>query len=138
MPSYLLDTNVVSEMRRKRPHQGVVQWLRSLDANQTVASAVTVGEIQYGIEAVREADVAKAIELETWLEDVLLSLDTIAMDGLIFREYARIIRKKSKDNFEDAMIAATARVRGLVVATRNVDDFRSFGVEIFNPFTYRG
>ena len=65
---FLLDTNVVSEMRRKRPHQGVVQWLKSLDADQTVASAVTVGEIQYGIEAVREADVAKAIELETWLE----------------------------------------------------------------------
>ena len=68
MHKYLLDTNVVSELRRQRPHGGVVAWLQSLDDTQLHLSAVTLGEIQAGIELTREQDPAKAQEIENWLE----------------------------------------------------------------------
>ena len=68
---YLLDTNVVSELRRPRPHGAVLDWIAGVPAEQLFLSAVTVGEIQAGIEITREQDAAKAEELEAWLDKVL-------------------------------------------------------------------
>lgn len=70
---YLLDTNVVSELRKPRPHGGVLAWLRRVDDKDPFLSAVTVGEIQAGIELMREQDAAKAAEIEAWLEQVAAS-----------------------------------------------------------------
>ena len=67
---YLLDTNVVSELRRPRPHGAVLNWIADVPAEQLFVSAVTVGEIQAGIEITREQDVSKAEELEAWLNRV--------------------------------------------------------------------
>ena len=131
---YLLDTNVVSELRKPRPHGGVVAWLESLDDAQLHLSAVTVGEIQAGIELTREQDTGKATEIEAWLELVAGSYNVLPMDAAAFRVWARLMHRKSDTLYEDAMIAATAKVHGLTVATRNVADFKALGLEVFNPF----
>ena len=131
---YLLDTNVVSELRRPRPHGAVLNWISDIPAEQLFVSAVTVGEIQAGIEITREQDEPKAEELESWLDKVLVSFGVLAMDAPTFREWARLMHRRSDTISEDAMIAATATVHRLTVVTRNVSDFSQFGVELKNPF----
>jgi len=134
MNSYLLDTNVVSELRKPRPHLGVVRWVQSLRSDQLFVSAVTLGEMQRGIERVRRQDTAKADEIERWVTQIEESVNLLPMDGPCFREWARLMEKRSEQLLEDAMIAATARVRGLHVATRNEKDFALFNVVTVNPF----
>ena len=131
---YLLDTNVVSELRRPRPHGAVLDWIADVPAEQLFVSAVTVGEIQAGIEITREQDEAKAEELGTWLDKVLASYGILSMDALAFREWARLMHGRSGAMTEDAMIAATAIVHRLTVVTRNVADFDDLGVDYVNPF----
>lgn len=134
MPMYLLDTNVVSELRKPKPHGGVVRWLQGVADADLRISAVTVGEIQAGVELTREQDEAKAAEIERWLERVMGSFNVLPMDGGTFRIWARLMHRASDTLYEDAMIAATARQHKLTVVTRNVADFKRFGVEILNPF----
>jgi predicted nucleic acid-binding protein len=131
---YLLDTNVVSELRKQRPHGAVVAWLESIDDAQLYLSAVTLGEIQAGIEITRAQDTEKAKEIEAWLELVAGAYNVLPMDAAAFRAWARLMHGKSDTLYEDAMIAATAKVHGLTVATRNVADFNALGLEVFNPF----
>ena len=96
--------------------------------------AVTIGEIQAGIEITRRQDLAKARDLEEWLNQVAASYTLIPMDGAAFREWSRLMAGRSDTLYEDAMLAAQARLRALVVATRNVADFHDLGVAVFNPF----
>jgi predicted nucleic acid-binding protein len=131
---YLVDTNVVSELRKPKPHGAVVQWIQDAADSDLHIAAVTIGEIQAGIEVTREQDEAKATELEQWLAQVAVTFNVIAMDAQTFREWARLMHRASDTVYEDAMIAATARVHKLTVATRNVADFRKFKVEVLNPF----
>jgi toxin FitB len=131
---YLLDTNVISELRRKRPHGAVVAWLQTVpDANLHI-SAATIAELQVGIEMTRERNPAKAAELETWLEGVAATYNVLPMDVRIFRAWARLMHRQT-GSLIHAMIAATAVVHKLTVATRNFRDFQKLGVRIFNPFT---
>lgn len=131
---YLLDTNVVSELRRPRPHGAVVAWLESVADNDLHVSAVTLGEIQAGIELTRDQDAAKADEIEQWAGMVAASYNVLPMDAETFREWARLMHRRSDTLYEDAMIAATAKRHKLTVVTRNVGDFSHFGVALFNPF----
>lgn len=135
MIRYLLDTNIISELHKPKPHGGVVAWLGGLRDEQVYLSAVTLGELQEGIERTRRQDKEKASAIETWVGELEGSLTVLPMDGRCFRETARIMSGKQEGLFDDAMIAATARVHGLTVATRNEKDFRQFDVEIVNPFT---
>jgi predicted nucleic acid-binding protein len=131
---YLLDTNVISELRRRRPHGAVVAWLQTVPDADLHISAATIGELQAGIEMTREQDPARAAEIETWLEVVAATYNVLPMDARIFRAWARLMHRQSGSLIEDAMIAATAVVHDLTVATRNSRDFQKLGVRIFNPF----
>ena len=134
MTRYLLDTNVISELHKPKPHGAVVEWFGSLRDEQVCLSAVTLGELQEGIERTRGQDATKARAIEEWVEELETLSTVLPMDGRCFRETARVMVGKPEDLFDDAMIAATARVHGLTVATRNEKDFRHLGVEIVNPF----
>jgi len=132
---FLLDTNVLSELRKPRPHGGVMAWFTSVPQSRIFVCAFTLGEIQAGAERTRKQDPRKAAEIEAWLDSVPSTWEVLPMDGTVFREWARFMTGKSDDLFEDAMIAATAKVRGLTVVTRNVRDFQPFPVQVLNPFT---
>lgn len=133
---FLLDTNVVSELRKPRPHGGVRAWSASVPAADKRIPAIVFGEIQAGIEITRQQDLQKAAELAVWADALMKSGDIIPADAVIFRHHARLMHGKSGDLWEDALIAATALEHGLTVATRNVRDFGVFGVQLVNPFDY--
>src|SRR5262245_3785071 len=134
MSGYLLDTNVISEVRKPKPHGGVVAWLQSIPENQVFISAFTLGELQRGVEAARRNDPSKAHEIEIWIDQIASCHSIISMDSSCFREWARLLRGQSNDIFGDLMLAATARVYQLTIATRNERDFASVDVQLFNPF----
>jgi predicted nucleic acid-binding protein len=131
---YLLDTNVISELRRPRPHGAVVAWLRNVPDTDLHISAVTIGELQAGVEITRDRDSAKAAKIEAWLEQVAETYNILPMDSRTFRCWARLMHKRSDKLIEDAMIAATAEIFNLIVVTRNIRDFAQFGVRTLNPF----
>ncbi|MGA2373860.1 MAG: type II toxin-antitoxin system VapC family toxin [Candidatus Korobacteraceae bacterium] len=134
MKKYLLDTNVVSETRKPKPHGAVVAWLTALRDEQVFLSAVTMGELQAGIELTRRQDPEKASEIERWVDQLEASHQILPMDTVSFRDWGRLMHGKSDHLIEDGMIAATARKHDLIVATRNEDDFKQLGVPVFNPF----
>ena len=134
MNRFLLDTNVISETRKSRPPGAVIFWLNSLVKEQVFFSSVVFWDLQAGIEIIRQQDPGKAQEIEAWVDDLVRTQQILAVDAVSIRECARLMLGKPQDLFEDAMTAATARVYGMTVATRNERDFQSFGVPILNPF----
>jgi toxin FitB len=133
---FLLDTNIVSELRRVKPHGAVLRWIEAIDAHDLFLSAVTLGEIQKGIELTRAQDEAKAVEIDKWADDLARTSNIIAVDAAIFRRHARMMHGTSEELWEDAMIASTALEHRLIIATRNVADFQGFGVDLVNPFDF--
>ena len=134
MKRFLFDTNVISELRKPRPHGAVVAWFKLLHPIQIFVSAVTIGELQYGAELTRRQDPQRAAELDDWITGVVDGVQLLTMDDLCCREWARLRQHKSDTLLVDAMLAATARVHSLTIATRDEVDFRHFEVEILNPF----
>ena len=135
---YLLDTNIVSEVGKARPHPGVVKWLSDTDAMQTCIASVTIGEITYGI--ARAPTDERKVQLRTWFTTVK-------------RNYANRILTLNEETFEtwgtlygeaenrgrpvemlDVMIAATASQHNLIVVTRNIAHFKELPVKLFNPW----
>jgi len=131
---YLLDTNVISELRKPRPHGAVVAWVEGAADQDLHLSAVTIGELQAGIEITREQDPAKADEIESWVDQVAATWNVLPLDARTFRTWARLMHHRSDDLLIDGLIAATAITHHLVVVTRNVRDFKPFGVQTLNPF----
>jgi predicted nucleic acid-binding protein len=131
---FLLDTNVVSELRRPRPHGAVLKWISENERAQFKIAAVTVGEIQIGIERTRKTDLPKAAEIESWLVDVMAAFVILPMTADAFRIWAKLMLGKPAHLSGDAMIAATAILHGMTVASRNVSDFGAFSVPLVNPF----
>jgi predicted nucleic acid-binding protein len=134
---YLLDTNVVSELRRAQPDRCVVAWLESvIDAHLHIA-AVTLGELQASVEITRAQDSAKAAEIEAWLDQVAATFNILSLDATVFRCWARLMHGRSDDLLEDTMIAATAEVHQLTVITRNTRDFLALGAAVLDPFVWQ-
>ncbi len=133
---YLLDTNVISELRRPQPHGAVVAWLRGIPDADLHLSAVAIGELQAGVEITREQDRDKALAIETWIDQVADTYNVLPMDAQTFRLLgADLPHRRSNALFEDVMIAATAKTHNLTLATRNVRDFEPCGIATLNPCT---
>jgi predicted nucleic acid-binding protein len=131
---YLLDTNVVSELRKPRPHGAVLAWIATIPDAELYLSAVTLGEIQAGIEITRPQNPAKAAEIEAWADQIAVLYNVLPLDATTFRLWAKLMRQQSDTVSEDAMIAACAIQHRLTVVTRNVRDFAAFQVPLLNPF----
>ncbi|MBS0458413.1 MAG: type II toxin-antitoxin system VapC family toxin [Proteobacteria bacterium] len=133
---FLLDTNVVSELRKSKPHGAVLAWFQQAPESGLYLSAVTIGEIQKGIEITRTIDPAKAQEIQDWLDGLVGNFPILPADAAIFRRWALLLHGHSDHHLEDALIAATALAHGLTVVTRNVRDFKPFRVAVFDPFRF--
>ncbi len=131
---YLLDTNVVSELRRVRPDGAVLAWLEGIAEADLHLCALSLGEIQAGIELTREQDPDKAAQLERWADQLATAYNILPMDAAPFRLWAKLMHRKSDTLYEDALIAACALAHKLTVVTRNVRDFAPFDVPVLNPF----
>ncbi len=117
--------------------RAVVARLESVWDEDLHLSAVTIGEIQAGVEIARDQDQDRAAEIEAWLEQVAETCNILSMEARTFRSWARLRRRRSDHSIEDAMIAATAAVHGLTVVTRDTRDFERLGALTFNPFDAR-
>lgn len=95
---------------------------------------MVVGEVQVGVELTRRQDADKAREIESWLTQVVATFQVLPLDAEVCREWARLMQRRSKALTEDALIAATAKVHGFTLVTRNVRDFQGWGLAILNPF----
>jgi predicted nucleic acid-binding protein len=131
---YLLDTNIVSEVRKPKPNRALIEWLQRADPKTIYISVVTLGELQHGVEITRTQDPAKASEIEKWIDGLAATMQILPLDGACLREWARLMLGKPITLTNDCLIAATARVHDLTVVTRNTRDFESFGLRLVNPF----
>lgn len=135
---YLLDTNVISELRRRRradPH--VLAWAAATPDASTFLSVVTIFEVERGILLVERRDRDQARELRHWLETRLLpdfGERILQVDVAVARRSAALHVPDPRPE-PDALIAATALVHGMTVVTRNVRDFDAMGVSVLNPWT---
>ncbi len=134
---FLLDTNVISETNKSRPHGGVLAWIATVRPDDLFLSAITIAEIQAGIERTRRQDPDKAHQLERWLGRLIESSVVLSIDAATARRWAKLMDGRSRDLAEDAWLAATALTHGLTVATRNRRDFEGLGVAMVNPFDHR-
>jgi toxin FitB len=136
---FVLDTNVVSELRKARfgkADANVTIWAESIDATELFVSAITIMELELGVLSIERKDVAQGAMLRSWLEQQVLpefSGRTLPIDTAVAQRCARL-HVPDKRSERDALIAATALVHGMTVATRNVADFKSTGVTLINPW----
>ncbi len=135
--SYLIDTNVISELRKgDRCDPAVAAWWAKVDENELWTSALVLGEIRRGIELARRHDPQKAKVLESWLEEVIYGFGDriLDVDAQVADEWGRMNAIRPLPVI-DALIAATARANSLTFVTRNVSDVQGVGVDLLNPFT---
>lgn len=133
--SYLLDTNVVSELRRKRPDPSVLRWYDGVRSDELFLSVLVVGELRRGVELLRRKDHDAAEAIDAWLGEL----------STRFRDRILPVSQEVADQWGrlgvpdplpavDALMAATALVHGLTLVTRNVGDFELSGVQLVDPF----
>jgi len=135
--SYLLDTNVVSELRRgSGANAGVAEWFDGQSARELYLSVVTIGEVRQGIEQIRSRDGRQAVALDKWLTGLIQFYEDrlLYVDGDVAEEWGRLRSRRSTPVI-DGLLAATARVHDLTLITRNVRDFRGLDVPVVNPWS---
>jgi predicted nucleic acid-binding protein len=137
---YLLDTNVVSELRKVRPGNadvGVAEWSTKVDAAELYLSAVSILEIELGVLLIERRDSRQGALLRRWFEQQVLpefEMRTLPIDAQVARRAARL-HVPDKRGERDALIAASALIHGMTVVTRNITDFKPTGVSLLNPWS---
>jgi predicted nucleic acid-binding protein len=137
--AFLLDTVTVSEFRRgTRADPSVIGWQQSISESQTYLSVITLNEIRYGILMVRKRDTKFAALLEKWYALIVAQSERFPVLNIdrTIAEAAADLRYQHKMGYDDSLIAATAEIHGLTLATRNIDDFESTGVALVNPWSF--
>lgn len=136
---YVVDTNVVSELRKIRMGKAdanVARWAESVNATDLYVSVITIMELELGVLSIERKDAAQGAMLRAWLEQQVLpefSARTLPIDTAVAQRCAKL-HVPDKQGERDALIAATALVHGMTVVTRNVADFQSTGVKVLNPW----
>ena len=136
---FVLDTNVVSELRKVRlgkADANVTAWTESVDASDLFVSAITIMELELGVLLIERKDAIQGAMLRSWMEQHVLpefASRTLSVDTTVAQRCAKL-HVPDKRGERDALIAATALVHGMTVATRNVADFKPTGVTTFNPW----
>ena len=139
MVKYLLDTNIISEIRKgPRCHPNVAAWYSNLEEESLYLSVLVLGEIRKGIEGLRGRDAGKANELDLWLEQLQTSFQSqiLPVDITISQEWGRLSSLHTVPVI-DGLLAATATAHRLVLVTRNTRDFADLGIQLLNPFETR-
>jgi len=134
--SFLLDTNVVSEIRKHTPDPGVARWFASVPADRLFLSVLVVGEIRQGIERLARRDLAQAEIFEGWLSQLLDGFGDhlVPITNRIAQAWGRL-NVSNPVPVVDGLMAATALVHDWTPVTRNVSDVTSTGVRLLNPFS---
>ncbi|MHA6620828.1 PIN domain-containing protein [Pseudonocardia sp. DLS-67] len=133
---FLLDTNVVSEIRKKQPHPDVSRWFNSVPESELFLSVLVIGEIRQGVDRLARRDPAQAEVLDRWLAQLVAGYEDriVPITTDVAEAWGRL---NAPDPLPvvDGLLAATALVRGWTLVTRNTDDVATTGVELLNPFT---
>ena len=134
--SYLLDTNVLSELRRKKPNAGVVAWFSKRPASALYLSVLTLGEIHKGVEVA--VDTERRAALSDWIDVDLPAFFTgrlLPIDARVADRWGRLMAEAKRPiPAIDSLLAATAALHGLTMVTRNEKDFSNLGIEVINPW----
>ena len=132
---YLLDTNVLRELGKTSPHKNVAVWLKSVDDADLAISALTVREIAKGIAKLRKTKPETAAALDTTVTAIFDGFEgrVLPIDRAVAAAWGEALGESEK-HVDDAGLAATARVHGLIVVTRNVKDYNGRGVKLVDPF----
>lgn len=133
--TYLLDTNVVSELRRPRPDRNVVKWIQATPDAQLHISVLTIGELRQGVEKLRAKDLAQAATIDTWLSELRATFADrlVGIDDAIAERWGRLNAEHGLPSV-DGLLAATVLERGWTLVTRNVSDVQRSGARVLNPF----
>ena len=133
--SYLLDTNIVSELRKRTANPGVTAWFNAAPSADLFVSALTIGEIRRGVERLRRKDEAQALVIEHWLTGLrtIYRDHIVSIDSEIADRWGRLNVPERLPAI-DGLLAATALVRGWTLVTRNTGDFARSGVRLLNPW----
>jgi predicted nucleic acid-binding protein len=132
----LLDTNIVSELTKKRPSANVAAWFQQVPSTDLFLSVITLGEIRKGIELKRATNPPAAVQFETWLQTLTLRYRSriLTFDADTSDRWGRIMAAHPDVPVEDGQLSATALQHGLTLVTRNVRHIAPTGVDYLNPF----
>lgn len=134
--SYLIDTNIISEVRKgKRCNPNVARWYSSIGDDELYLSVLVLGEIRRGVELARPRDPDKASMLDAWLKEVTDAFQgrLLSVNQAVADRWGRMNAKRTL-SVVDGLLAATATVHGLTLATRNISDIADTGANVVNPF----
>ncbi|MFV9873787.1 MAG: type II toxin-antitoxin system VapC family toxin [Rickettsia conorii subsp. raoultii] len=132
---YLLDTNVVSEIQKKKSNSQVAAWFSIVHSSQLHLSCITIGEIRKGISKLVKKDKIASLKLEKWLEKIIIYYNEriLNIDKEICEEWGELMSIDST-NAIDALIAAQAKQSNMIIVTRNIEHYNMFNIKIFDPF----